>query len=86
VWICGLNGRQSDGEIENAGKNSRVVEILTPGTNKGLPRTEELHHYRLYGDKRLVETTSPVIRMRWFGSANKKKIGPPIKVNSLRCS
>jgi hypothetical protein len=49
VWICDLNSRQSDGEIENAGKNFRVVQIFltTPGTNKGLPRTEELHHYRL---------------------------------------
>jgi hypothetical protein len=35
VWICGLNGRQSDGEIENAGKNSRVVQIfLTTPVNK----------------------------------------------------
>jgi hypothetical protein len=74
VWICCLNGRQSDGEIESAGKNSRVVQIFltTPGTNDGLPRTEGLHHICMYGDKRLVKTTSPVIRMRWFGSANKK--------------
>jgi hypothetical protein len=29
----------------------------------GWPRTEELHHYRLDGNKRLVETTTSVIRM-----------------------